>query len=759
MVGPSKILTVSYGTFSCTLEGFDDPFSAMRGIAEYFRDLAADDRYFGAEPPTPDAEMLHKIAEREIQRHVEARVENGGIVLRQSRPAPAGIETGDGSDVHGTLAPAAPQLAPRTQTVASPTPRPASSRPRTESVAEKLARIRAATVEDEGLEGPLNAAPALGSLAAAFADEGAITPDQSAQNEAPENHDVQDEQARETVAPTAPEFAPEAEPEPAFLPDVDTAAQGPDATAQPAEMSEFDDGPAAHGVADDSDVLVLDPSEEVDLSDVDLDGDADATLDDNHVDLSALDFEEDDAANLPSDEDTIDLDGILTAAPETEDDLPSGDTTPDTDMPGMPEADFAALIAAENEAAEVEAAAQADEFAQDGQDDKTVARILKMRRTDFEAAAAQESQRAETVVIDPVDEALFAQADAVTTRAGDDDAQGFEPAVDGAFATEDHDGEPADLGEDLSPDFAPPLDETSDLRAGEATAAPSKPSGGLSKEDEAELLASLSRLETDDDDDDDFDDDPEEFSSVPIEEPRVASTSVERLFEVTNSEMAGRESSRRRSAIAHLKAAVAATRADREHSDEIAADPAQDDVDFDISAYREDLARVVRPKRPADTPNSGSRRMPPLMLVSEQRIDTITEEAVRDVTGEAVRPRRVASSDEDDHDEDDDSKDNIFGEAGSFAEFAADMGAHDLPDMLEAAAAYYSYVEGQPHFSRPQIMKAVAAIDEQGDFSREDGLRSFGQLLRHGKIHKIRRGQFEIDKSTRFRPQQLQVGA
>ena len=88
----NKVLTVSYGTFSCTLEGFDDSFDMMKEVAEYFRDLAEQDRFFGAEPPKLDAEMLTILAKRSNQKGIAARTEGTNVLLSPARTIPVATD-------------------------------------------------------------------------------------------------------------------------------------------------------------------------------------------------------------------------------------------------------------------------------------------------------------------------------------------------------------------------------------------------------------------------------------------------------------------------------------------------------------------------------------------------------------------------------------------------------------------------------------------------------------------------------------------
>ncbi|MFD1342832.1 hypothetical protein ACFQ4E_10410, partial [Litorisediminicola beolgyonensis] len=96
-------------------------------------------------------------------------------------------------------------------------------------------------------------------------------------------------------------------------------------------------------------------------------------------------------------------------------------------------------------------------------------------------------------------------------------------------------------------------------------------------------------------------------------------------------------------------------------------------------------------------------------------------------------------------------------EATGFAEYAERMGATDLPELLEAAAAYMAFVEKVPQFSRPQLMNKVREVEEE-ESSREDRLRSFGQLLREGKIAKIDGGRFTASERIRYRPTDRAAG-
>jgi hypothetical protein len=235
---------------------------------------------------------------------------------------------------------------------------------------------------------------------------------------------------------------------------------------------------------------------------------------------------------------------------------------------------------------------------------------------------------------------------------------------------------------------------------------------------------------------------------------------VNRLMDTTSSRLDGDESSGRRASIAHLKAAVAATKADASLTEEAVKQEARE-----RDQYAEDLARVVRPERTqARADVAKTNRPAPLVLVSELRIDKDEDENLSDdapVASEeaSIRPRRVSRSALDDEDMSE-GDGNIFNDPdqSSFAEYAASANALELPDLLEAAAAYYTYVESTEQFTRPMLMRKIASVSVKDGFSREAGLRSFGTLLREGKLVKGTDGKFVIAKSSRFTPEARYAG-
>ena len=236
---------------------------------------------------------------------------------------------------------------------------------------------------------------------------------------------------------------------------------------------------------------------------------------------------------------------------------------------------------------------------------------------------------------------------------------------------------------------------------------------------------------------------------------RAEDAEIDRIDDMTTSEMSEAETRRRQSAISHLKAAVAAAEAERSDSGSLPAPlpPASD------APFREDLSQAIRPRRPVITgaadetgPGTDETATDPLVLGLAQRVDRPRPEP-------AVQPRRVSTRnmlrddfdpEEEDFDDTTPSSAEAMEASRDFAEFAEKLGANNLPELLEAAAAYTSAIEGHTYFSRPQILQKVARIADESDFSREESLRSFGMLLRQGKIQKIRRGQFVIASTSKF---------
>jgi len=206
---------------------------------------------------------------------------------------------------------------------------------------------------------------------------------------------------------------------------------------------------------------------------------------------------------------------------------------------------------------------------------------------------------------------------------------------------------------------------------------------------------------------------------------------MSRLIEQTNKQLAEPDNSRRRNALAHLRAAVAATMADKS----LVKSKSNEAAD----AYRDDLAQVVRPTRPTK-PNAENPM--PLRLVAEQRIDVAPKAEAPQAPARVQAQAKTAQSE-------------TF---ETFAAYADHVGAHSLPQKLEAAAAYLTQVKGIESFSRPQVMRTVMASEGE-NFERDESLRNFARMIKDGKIVRSEQGMWGITENLGYRLEDRKTGS
>ncbi len=719
MVQNNKVLTVSYGTFSCTLEGFEESFDTMKAIAEYFRDLAADDRYFGAEPPQPDAEMLARIAQREITRQVEARTSDAGIHLRASENPP--------SEAQNDTAAANPETS--TLPAQSAPPQSAPTQPSTSS------------------ESPVEDVHDISSVTASV--ETAEIPETSSQP-VEETENTQD---TETTVADVEDTA-----------DLDTEIDsGSDAEAEIWGVEEaLTDVSAAQT---NSDVIIPEPEEEpVSAADSiaaklmrirsvvtkSAASDEDFTEDQHAESLSAQDAyrketlrdleamlgEDDQAENVPTD----DLSSVETHI----------DPVEDQDIDDLVSKAIASSSEVETDAAPSEDTAPRD-IVNDVQE-KTVnetakpvvkrGRVIRVRRKaelkDLIESTAKDVQEPEpqselaSSIAPPAAETPTPLTPEISSSLSDDEEQEL---IAELAAVE------AELRAATQPD-------------------PSEMAADASDEEDAHDGFSLEALGLDEAD--------QTTAVLDVEEPTEVDTAatilgetnaldgdVSRLMATAGDKLNEVDTAESRATYNQLRAAVAAAQADTITH--------EDSEDAKAQVYREDLAEVVRPRRPskakaqaiAETKANAKTadRLEPLQLVAAQRIDpkpstprkTGPEGEIieRRRVARPISPRRISSDTEQGANT---NSENI----ASFAEFALDQGATELSELLEAAASYLVQIEGREHFSRPQLLKTVRNLDEDSSPSREDSLRAFGQLLRKGKLDRAENGRFTINAQTAY---------
>jgi hypothetical protein len=712
MTSDSKILTVSYGTFSCTLEGFDDPFNTMKAIAEYFRDLTAEDRYFGAVPPQPDPAMLHRVADREVSRLVGSKARDAGLVLRPGDLAAAeGRVTGRPRTTRVPLDEPAPAPEP-------PVVEPALQDAMPTGVVAKLARIR------EAVSQPLDetrAAPVLPEdILNAFREE--------IEDPAPVAAAAEDSPIEETAA------------------EVVTEAASADAASRIGALLQDPDSDPSTGDNIFADLSVIEPS---------FPPAADGVFEDEAPFIAADDLEAEAVAEA---QEGIAPDLVMPEqgmhAPASLDDVHGSDEMPDE-----------LLVSDGRSIVETEVDSHVDGEAP---------------ALDAQTAATE----AETVAV----------PDAITETL----AETWSEAV-----TSDLDAPTADFG--AGPDLDMPVEDLQAEDDGEAplpitrsgktrrvssrvvrihaeddssNEQPARNATRMVSLDEADDLARLMRQADD---------------VMADEENRRRIEALAHLKAAVTATEADR------AAGDEFKSAESAdAEAYREDLSQVVL-PDPEPATAEVKPRRKTVS--VRPQEPRPgTIRPGMISPPPLVLVSEQRVDRImpAPEAAPAMVPAARAPaplpagpsqpgiegqpmvalrtgrltgaigigataaspvlqterivlNRAAPAPAAEMDDEDalDEQLSPSVEAG-LASFAERVGVKSMAEMLEAAAAYATCVERREQFTRPQLMRRLMASAGGKPVSREDGLRSFGTLLRTGRIEKVGRGHYVLAEQSPY---------
>jgi hypothetical protein len=267
---------------------------------------------------------------------------------------------------------------------------------------------------------------------------------------------------------------------------------------------------------------------------------------------------------------------------------------------------------------------------------------------------------------------------------------------------------------------------------------------------------------------------------------------MNRLFDATDTRMANAETSRRRANIQHLKAAVAARVAERRLV-EAGVQPGEANVDA-TAKYRDDLKRVMRPTRVrVDVSRRRESRQPPLVLVSEQRVDRAptdgSEPAARaagkaeafpagagrppekisrsladlaqragGVPGSGGRagpataaalsatPEDIVSNDPMAH-----APDAAMPEGAAdlpdfvmrFAEVLEDSDATEIEEVVEMGAAFITRDLGQPDFKRVQLIRLVRMATAES-ISRDTVLATIEQLVQRNVLSQSPNGRYRL---------------